>query len=355
MILQGNLNQAIKKYEKTLSLKGKKPAWLYQQLGDAYIKNKQLEQAKIVYEQAIEINSNSKQIDTYKALVAITQDRKAIEIDSKKFQIYKEMGDVLTRLGELEAAESYYQQAIELKPEIAVYVYKNLGNKCIKLGKSAEAIAYHQKGMNVRKDWHLVREKKYEFTTDWFSSHIPVWRKYLQKLANIPKVKVLEIGSWEGMSACWLLDNILTDDQARITCIDTFVGGMEHKSNVSITSLEKRFDNNIKSTGSGHKVKKMVGTSQDLLPKLIGEYYDFIYIDASHKAPDVLLDALLCWQMLKVGSLIIFDDYKWKGYPELILNPQPGIDAFLALFRDYLKVVHKASQVIIKKVKEIPA
>lgn len=50
-MLQGNLNQAIKKDEKTLSLKGKKPAWLYQQLGDAYIKNKQRDVSLLVIRQ----------------------------------------------------------------------------------------------------------------------------------------------------------------------------------------------------------------------------------------------------------------------------------------------------------------
>lgn len=354
LMQQGNLNLAIKQYETALTLKGKKPAWLYQQLGDVYIKNEQLEQAKIIYKQAIEINPKKPFVKTYEVLLAVTQDRKAIENDPTKFQIYEEFGDVLTRVGKLEAAVSYYQQAIELEPKRSADIYKKLGNKYAQIGKLDEAIVYHQKGINAQKNWYSVREKKYEFTTDWFTSRIPVWKKHLQQFASISGVKALEIGSWEGMSTCWLLDNILIHDKAKITCIDTFSGGIEHKSNFSITSLEQRFDRNVMMTGNGHKVKKMVGKSQDLLPKLIGEYYDLIYVDGSHKAPDVLLDALMCWQMLKVGGIIIFDDYQWKAYPEPILNPQPGIDAFLELFNDYFKVLDKGSQIIIKKVKEMP-
>ena len=36
--------------------------------------------------------------------------------------------------------------------------------------------------------------------------------------------------------------------------------------------------------------------------------FDFIYVDASHRAPDVLLDAVLAFQLLRIGGLIIFDD-----------------------------------------------
>ena len=72
--------------------------------------------------------------------------------------------------------------------------------------------------------WKKV--KGYKFTTDWFIENLPIWERYLIHLANQPEINVLEIGSWEGMSACWLLDNILTHDSSRITCIDTFDGSV---------------------------------------------------------------------------------------------------------------------------------
>src|SRR3989344_7436900 len=50
------------------------------------------------------------------------------------------------------------------------------------------------------------------FLTDWFSRHIPLWEKRLAEFRGQPAVHFLEIGSWEGRSAGWLLTNILTHD-----------------------------------------------------------------------------------------------------------------------------------------------
>lgn len=39
-----------------------------------------------------------------------------------------------------------------------------------------------------------------------------------------------------------------------------------------------------------------------VLPQLQGQYFDLIYVDGSHDAPFVLLDAMLSWEMLKPGA-----------------------------------------------------
>ncbi|KAF2420707.1 hypothetical protein EJ08DRAFT_529646 [Tothia fuscella] len=36
--------------------------------------------------------------------------------------------------------------------------------------------------------------------------------------------------------------------------------------------------------------------------------FDFIYIDGSHVALDVLSDAVPCWPMLDVGGMLAFDE-----------------------------------------------
>lgn len=39
--------------------------------------------------------------------------------------------------------------------------------------------------------------------------------------------------------------------------------------------------------------------------------FDFIYVDGLHLSQDVLYDALLSFDLLKVGGILIFDDYLW--------------------------------------------
>jgi predicted O-methyltransferase YrrM len=68
----------------------------------------------------------------------------------------------------------------------------------------------------------------------------------------------------------------------------------------------------------------------------MGNYFDFIYIDGSHQAPDVLVDAILSFKLLRVGGLIVFDDYLWseKGVADRdpLQCPKPAIDSFLNIF-----------------------
>jgi hypothetical protein len=79
---------------------------------------------------------------------------------------------------------------------------------------------------------------------------------------------------------------------------------------------------------------------------------DFIYIDGSHVAKDVLVDAVLSWDLLKVGSIIIFDDYQWRvKLWNPWARPQIAIDAFLQVFEPYVELRHKEYQVVVKKKK----
>ena len=79
--------------------------------------------------------------------------------------------------------------------------------------------------------------------------------------------------------------------------------------------------------------------------------FDFIYIDGSHVAKDVLTDACMAWPLLKQNGFMVFDDYAWK--PEGITTmqrPKIAIDFFLNIFEEELIVVHVAYQLIVRKV-----
>jgi len=42
------------------------------------------------------------------------------------------------------------------------------------------------------------------------------------------KVRVLELGVWEGNSAAWLVSHVAFQEGAELVCVDTFAGGHEH-------------------------------------------------------------------------------------------------------------------------------
>jgi len=182
-----------------------------------------------------------------------------------------------------------------------------------------------------------------EFTNDWFgTTGRYIWDKILPQLGP---TRILEIGSYEGRSACFLIQRL--DKPLEIHCIDTWEGGAEHK-NIDMQLVKKRFDNNIKMSidNSKHEitVKTHIGRSDDVLAKMQTEYqqyFDFIYIDGSHVAADVLSDAVLAFRLLRSGGVMCFDDYLWKdGSPADPINcPKVAIDAFTLIYCKQLEVM----------------
>lgn len=195
----------------------------------------------------------------------------------------------------------------------------------------------------------------YRFTHDYFSQHIEQWSKDQARFAGLPNLDFLEIGTFEGRSACWLLQNILTHDSSRITCVDLFGQGPSQGVyettglDSNLMSTEDRFEYNIRQTGASHRVDKLKGNSHELLRSLSRSQYHFVYIDGSHLAKDVLEDAVLAWPLLKTGGVLTFDDYQWRDEPDPLRCPQMGIDAFLRVYEGHYRVIHKGYQVTLEK------
>lgn len=279
---------------------------------------------------------------------------------------YIDLGVTMFNQGSFAEAIAYFQQAreagVDLNPAQQARLDYNTGSAALQLGNSSAAIQYFQAALQNDPQLTLARmeiakleyaeetqSKGYRFSQDWFGRNIPLWREQLQELVGRAHLNVLEVGTWEGRSACWLLENVLTHDSARITCVDSFEGNPEYRNTLEaglLESVEARFDFNIQLTGAAHKVTKQVGQSSQVLRSLPLQSYDLIYIDGSHFCRDVLSDAVLSWDLLKVGGLMIFDDYDF-GLKEY--ETQLAIDAFLACFAKEMEGIHKSHQVIIRR------
>lgn len=183
-----------------------------------------------------------------------------------------------------------------------------------------------------------------DFSNRWFQNAIRYWEHLFDRLGwrDGRALTVIEIGSYEGQSTIWTIANLLKHPDSHIHCIDHFAGGIEHEPDIA-KSLRGRFDANIAETGAGTKVHVHQGLSRDGLMTLRqqGVQADFIYVDGSHQGPDVLEDLILSFRLLKVGGLIICDDYLWftersegrSGRPiDPIDSPKLAIDAFVNVF-----------------------
>jgi predicted O-methyltransferase YrrM len=183
------------------------------------------------------------------------------------------------------------------------------------------------------------------FTVDWFSDNIPLWSRILSEFQG-KDVNALEVGSFQGRASRWLMENILTHPNAKLTCIDTFEGSVEHSPEL-IQDLRTLFDYNL--SPFQEKLNVLVGNSRYVLPKL-EQSFDFAYIDGDHRAFAVIEDAIHAFRLLKFGGILIFDDYLWTGGSRDIDNPRIAIDAFLEINKGRYVVLHKAYQLIIRKI-----
>ncbi|CAA7262410.1 unnamed protein product [Cyclocybe aegerita] len=173
----------------------------------------------------------------------------------------------------------------------------------------------------------------YQFTPtqDWFSHNIDHW-KALFPLVPSAKPRVLEIGSWEGRSAVFLLE-ILCRDGGEIVCIDNF--DLFHTE--AGQERYRKMQHNLELTGKKSRIMPQFSTpalmtilTEEISAAVPG--FDWIYVDGSHEADDTLRDGELVWRLARKGAIVIFDDYLWDKEPEDSMHhPKRGIDAFLLL------------------------
>jgi predicted O-methyltransferase YrrM len=192
-----------------------------------------------------------------------------------------------------------------------------------------------------------------DFTFDWTSWHFPNWVKLL-RARRTKRLRVLEIGSWEGRSALFFLNHL---PNATLTCIDTFAGGQEHQEAAArsakdtrvLRTVEKRFDANTRAFRK--RVEKIKSNSTDALVALglKDRRFDVAYIDGGHRASEVYSDGMLTWALMARGGLVIFDDYQWDEMPRKMDNPGPGIDAFLKAIEGQYRLVLDSYQIGIVK------
>jgi len=186
-----------------------------------------------------------------------------------------------------------------------------------------------------------------QFSSDWFTNALVNFDYIKTYLIKEEKVinNILEIGSHEGRSSCWMLENMLTDT-GTMTCIDPFadrpVTAFSYDSIPEDRSIEQLFRANTAEVKKpGQTLEVMANMSFPSLAQLIVDkrQYDFIYVDGSHNADDALADAVMCFGLLRPGGVMLFDDYLWEdGVSAYLGRPKQSIDAFVNMFYHRLKL-----------------
>ena len=188
--------------------------------------------------------------------------------------------------------------------------------------------------------------KAYTFTGNTFTPKILSFDKHLNEFKGKPGINYLEIGTFEGRSALWMLENILTHSTSRLTIIDVFA-----------ENNYETFVANVNLSGEPSKFTILSGFSAHRLRELPFNSFNLAYVDGSGKGIVMFSDLVSTWNLLKVGGVIICSRYSLSERLKNALNLQPtdpgpheAIDMFVKLYKPYITVVaFEEHQVFIRK------
>lgn len=210
---------------------------------------------------------------------------------------------------------------------------------------------------------------KYTFNF-WNNDHLENFTK-IQKYfmeENTRYCRFLEIGTFEGRTAIWLIENILkevhNERYPQLTIVDPDPApNFKENMNEWIDWTEKGWHINKRDFV---RLKKLY--SFNMLTSMIrqGYKFDFIYIDGDHNACGILEDAVLSWHLLSKNGILLFDDYlmkvedPWfyishKEFNDKLVwqHPKHAIDSFLSIYKGQYEMFIDNYQIGIKKICQI--
>ena len=185
-----------------------------------------------------------------------------------------------------------------------------------------------------------------QFSSDWFSMHIPIWSEVVLPALPSGPCRCLEIGTHEGRSAIWILQNI----------VDLFPGGYLQCVDPLPDEVYEVWLQNMQSLPRFPIVslcrlpfEEWYGQRRVVLGAGL-ERFQFIYVDGDHHASSVMVDTCLSFKLLCPGGVMVMDDFLWRdrSWPDQ-KQPGRGIEAFLSAHVGEYTLLHRGYQVIIKK------
>lgn len=187
-------------------------------------------------------------------------------------------------------------------------------------------------------DYHA---EDYIITKKKISNVSEVWNKeFVKNTSHLGKLNmVLEIGAFEGFTSKYICEN-LVEEGGRFLVVDPLLdvyyeGDSEHDE-----MFEGQYGRFLRNTYN-LPLELIRDKSQNVLPLLHELRFDLIYIDGDHRR--IFEDAELCMKILKVGGLLIIDDYLWRDYTIEDTN------RFLEAYNGNINILFKGYQVGVVK------
>jgi len=184
-----------------------------------------------------------------------------------------------------------------------------------------------------------------------FHDHIKSSFQRILQENIVPKVTI-EIGVFEGDSTFNIVNHLIQENPTyKHYAIDPFSQSENLRQEV-VDKAKAQFKSNMVEFPQVELIEK---NSLDGLIELYNRNVkaDFVYVDGSHFAKDVLSDAVLGFELLNIGGVMLFDDAVSWRYGSIIQDsPKIAIDSFIQCNWNRLKVLEMPNgyQTAIKRI-----
>ena len=129
--------------------------------------------------------------------------------------------------------------------------------------------------------------------------------------------EIVEIGSYKGLSTCWIAEGLKDSQRGCVTAIDHFEGSAEHTDEEKV-DLFGIFSANISTQKLSEHVISIKSSSENaaqIWNEKIRKPIRLLFIDGEHSYEGVKKDFELWSGLVIEGGIIGFHDYMSKGYP----------------------------------------
>lgn len=170
---------------------------------------------------------------------------------------------------------------------------------------------------------------EYRQTLNFLDDDIKHNLHYIFSIYGVPD-KIIEVGTFEGLTSCYISDVYCHVGPIKIWCIDPHEPSDDLSTNMSL--IKENFLHNInlcKNKDIEYLCKKSWDGLLDLLNK--GVCAQFVYIDGDHRSPYVLEDLVLAFNLLPIGGIILCDDINWVNSKNDKIPDSPSLAPRLAI------------------------
>jgi len=192
---------------------------------------------------------------------------------------------------------------------------------------------------NIDDVFKYKKNKQFKYTNTWFCRNIDISMKLMKTMFSGKNIDILEIGSHEGRSTVWMMEN-LCNEKSTFTSIDPYIID-DSSTNVTLETYSS-FQHNTSICKNSNILKHYLDSSNNILPKLESDSkkYDLIYINSVTEISQVFFNLTHSHNLIKQNGVILLDDVgfdnnKTSGVMRAIKNFLNTHNSYKIILQEY--------------------